>query len=54
MLAYLKPLAFLVCLIPLGQLAYRAYTDDLGANPIETSPVSPVRGRCSFCLPVWP
>lgn len=32
----LKPLAFLACLIPLGQLAYRFFTDDLGANPIET------------------
>src|ERR1044071_3981940 len=36
MLAYLKPLAFLICLIPLGQLLLRAYSDDLGANPIET------------------
>ena len=36
MLSYLKPLAFLICLIPFGQLLYRAYTNDLGANPIET------------------
>jgi sulfoxide reductase heme-binding subunit YedZ len=36
MLSYLKPAAFLICLIPLGQLLYRAYTNDLGANPIET------------------
>ena len=36
MLSYLKPLAFLICLIPLGQLLYRAYTGDLGANPIDT------------------
>ncbi len=36
MIAYLKPLAFIICLIPFGQLIYRAYTDDLGANPIET------------------
>jgi sulfoxide reductase heme-binding subunit YedZ len=36
MLAWLKPLAFAACLIPFGQLLYRAYTDDLGANPIET------------------
>jgi len=36
MLSSLKPLAFLICLIPFGQLLYRAYTNDLGANPIET------------------
>ncbi len=36
MLSYLKPAAFLICLIPLGQLLYRAYTNDLGVNPIET------------------
>jgi sulfoxide reductase heme-binding subunit YedZ len=35
-LTLLKPAAFALCLIPLGQLAYRAYADDLGANPIET------------------
>ena len=32
----LKPLAFLICLVPFGQLLYRAYTTDLGANPIDT------------------
>ena len=32
----LKPLAFVVCLIPFGQLLYNAYQGDLGANPIET------------------
>lgn len=31
-----KPAAFALCLVPLGQLAYRAYSDDLGANPIDT------------------
>ena len=36
MLSYLKPAAFIICLIPFGQLLYRAYTNDLGANPIET------------------
>ena len=36
MLSYLKPTAFVTCLIPFGQLLYRAYTSDLGANPIET------------------
>jgi sulfoxide reductase heme-binding subunit YedZ len=36
MLSYLKPSAFLICLIPFGQLLYRAYASDLGANPIET------------------
>jgi sulfoxide reductase heme-binding subunit YedZ len=35
MLARLKPLVFLLCLIPFGQLASRAYNDDLGANPID-------------------
>src|SRR4029450_10100821 len=29
-------LLFIACLIPFGQLAYRAYTGDLGVNPIET------------------
>jgi sulfoxide reductase heme-binding subunit YedZ len=36
MLSWLKPSVFAVCLIPLGQLAYRAYNADLGANPIDT------------------
>ena len=31
----LKPFVFLLCLVPFGQLAYRAYSDDLGANPID-------------------
>jgi sulfoxide reductase heme-binding subunit YedZ len=31
----LKPLVFLACLLPLGQLIYYAWTDDLTANPIE-------------------
>ncbi len=31
----LKPLLFLALLIPLGQLGYGYYTDDLTANPIE-------------------
>lgn len=35
MLAYLKPVAFFTCLIPLAQLAYGYYTDNLTANPIE-------------------
>jgi sulfoxide reductase heme-binding subunit YedZ len=34
--SFLKPLAFLACLIPFGQLLYNAYRYDLGANPIET------------------
>ena len=36
MLSHLKPLAFLICTIPFGQLLYRAYINDLGANPIDT------------------
>jgi sulfoxide reductase heme-binding subunit YedZ len=35
MISRLKPAIFLACLIPLGQLAYNAYTDNLTANPIE-------------------
>jgi len=31
----LKPIAFLACLIPFSQLAYLAYTGNLGTNPIE-------------------
>jgi sulfoxide reductase heme-binding subunit YedZ len=36
MLLWIKPILFVACLIPLGQLAYRAYDADLGANPIDT------------------
>src|SRR5262245_24576174 len=36
MLSRLKPVVFALCLIPFVQLAYGAYTDDLGANPIDT------------------
>lgn len=32
----LKPLVFLLALLPAGYLAYRTYTNDLGANPAET------------------
>jgi sulfoxide reductase heme-binding subunit YedZ len=32
---WLKAAVFIVCLIPAGQLAYAAYTGDLGVNPIE-------------------
>lgn len=35
MISRLKPLLFLLCLIPSGQLAYAAYIGDLGVNPIE-------------------
>ena len=35
MLAYLKPALFIVCLVPLGQLGYGYYSDNLTANPIE-------------------
>lgn len=35
MLSRLKPAVFVVCLIPLGQLLYQAWTNDLTANPIE-------------------
>lgn len=32
---WLKRAVFLACLVPLAQLLYDAYTDNLGANPIE-------------------
>jgi len=35
MLRYLKPIIFIICLIPLGQLGYGYYSDDLTVNPIE-------------------
>jgi sulfoxide reductase heme-binding subunit YedZ len=35
MVTWLKPLLFLICLIPFSQLAYGAYIGDLSANPIE-------------------
>jgi sulfoxide reductase heme-binding subunit YedZ len=34
-LTWIKVAVFLACLIPLGQLLYNAWTDDLTANPIE-------------------
>ena len=36
MLPKLKVALFILCLIPAAQLAYQAYTGDLGVNPIET------------------
>jgi methionine sulfoxide reductase heme-binding subunit len=35
MIKWFKPVVFLACLIPLGLLGWKAYTGDLGANPIE-------------------
>jgi methionine sulfoxide reductase heme-binding subunit len=35
MLSRLKPAVFLACLVPLAQLAYGFYADNLTANPIE-------------------
>jgi sulfoxide reductase heme-binding subunit YedZ len=35
MRSWIKPALLITCLIPLAQLAYRFYTDDLTANPIE-------------------
>ena len=45
MFSWLKALAFIACLVPFGQLAYKAYTGDLGVNPIEfiTLSVTPLR-----------
>jgi methionine sulfoxide reductase heme-binding subunit len=35
MIRYLKVAVFLACLVPLGLLGWDAYTQNLGANPIE-------------------
>src|SRR5688500_19615430 len=35
MTPWLKPLVFILCSIPAGQLAYQAWIGDLGVNPIE-------------------
>ena len=35
MLTWFKPTLFVACLVPLGQLLYHGWTDDLTANPIE-------------------
>jgi methionine sulfoxide reductase heme-binding subunit len=34
-LRWFKVVVFLACLVPLGRLGWRAYSGDLGANPIE-------------------
>jgi methionine sulfoxide reductase heme-binding subunit len=36
MISRLKPGVFLLCLMPFVQLAFNAYSGELGANPIET------------------
>jgi sulfoxide reductase heme-binding subunit YedZ len=36
MISWLKSAVFALCLFPAFELAYRAYTGDLGVNPIET------------------
>jgi sulfoxide reductase heme-binding subunit YedZ len=36
MTVWLKPLVFILCSIPAGQLAYQAWIGDLGVNPIES------------------
>lgn len=32
----IKPICFLLCLIPFGILFWQAFTDNLGTNPVET------------------
>ena len=32
---WIKPPVFLLCLVPLGNLAWQAFHDELGANPVE-------------------
>lgn len=36
MISKLKPPLFVACLVPLAQLVYGFFTDNLGANPIDT------------------
>jgi sulfoxide reductase heme-binding subunit YedZ len=36
MTVWLRPLLFILCSIPAGQLAYQAWIGDLGVNPIES------------------
>jgi len=35
MIRWFKPVVFLACLIPLALLGWKAYSQALGANPIE-------------------
>src|SRR5258708_27352062 len=35
MIRWLKPIVFLACLAPLARLTWKAYSGNLGANPIE-------------------
>jgi sulfoxide reductase heme-binding subunit YedZ len=35
-LPWIKSAVFIACLIPFGRLLFQAYTDNLGANPVET------------------
>ena len=35
MIRWLKPIVFLACLAPLARLAWKAYSGNLGANPVE-------------------
>lgn len=35
-LPWIKSAVFIACLIPFGQLLFWGFTDDLGANPVET------------------
>ena len=32
---FLKPFTFILCLVPIGALAWNAFTDNLSANPID-------------------
>jgi sulfoxide reductase heme-binding subunit YedZ len=46
----LKPLVFLVALVPLGLLVFDAFTDRLGANPIEEIQLRTGRWALRFLL----
>ena len=69
-IAAVKVLLFVVCLLPLARLAYGAWNDELGANPIEavirnlgdwalnflliTLTVTPLRRASGLAWLVWP
>lgn len=46
MLRYFKPVIFLACLAPLGNLVWRGFHSQLGANPIET--ITHSTGDCTL------
>jgi sulfoxide reductase heme-binding subunit YedZ len=47
---YLKPIVFLLCLAPLGRLAWKAFNHGLGANPIQVITFSTGTWTLTFLL----